>query len=39
VLLDDEELVKNGKRDMEVSLRIVGGGRESVLGITHIYYA
>jgi hypothetical protein len=39
VLLDDEELVKNGKRDIEVSLRIVGGGRESVLGITHIYYA
>lgn len=40
VLLDDEEMAKkNQKKDMEVSVRIVGGGRESVLAITHVYYA
>jgi hypothetical protein len=40
VLLNDEEMAKNNqKKDMEVSVRIVGGGRESVLGITHVYYA
>lgn len=40
VLLDDDEIAKkNEKKDMEISIRIMGGGRDSVLGITHIYYA
>jgi hypothetical protein len=40
VLIDDEELVANSqKKDIELSIRLEGGGRESVLGITHIYYA
>ncbi|KAL3793748.1 hypothetical protein HJC23_013310 [Cyclotella cryptica] len=40
VLIDDEQIAKaNKKMDIEVSLRIVGGGRESVLAITHVYYA
>jgi hypothetical protein len=40
VLIDDEEMAQKNKRvDIEVSIRIEGGGRESVLGITHVYYA
>ena len=40
VVMNDEEMAKaNKKVDMEVSIRIEGGGRESVLGISHVYYA
>ena len=36
VLLDDNEL---GRKDATLSVRIIGGENQYVLGITHIYYA
>jgi hypothetical protein len=40
VLIDDEEMAKkNEVKDIDVSIRIIGGGRESILAITHVYFA
>ena len=39
-LWDDEERArKNEKEDVEFAFRMAGGGREGVMGITHVYYA
>ena len=40
VLVDDLQLAStNENQDMEVAIRVAGGGREAVLGISHVYYA
>ncbi len=41
IFVDNPELVSknNENNNMEVAIRVTGSGRESVLAISHVYYA